>query len=316
MSVLSETADLSRLPRADNFGEILGQRLHAPHRPVLLARTLRHTEVTVTEVRLDHPTLERSDPLPAADAFVAAVQLRDYPVHEWWENGRQAPVTSLRAGDATIYDLKRDPRFTINNPFHSIHFELPRAVLDAIADDSGAKRISNLDYAPGVGVFDPVLHNLSLALRPAFDNPDQANRLFVDSVALAVAVHVVTTYGHLQPRTPRARGGLAPWQRRRAAELIDAHLDAHITIAQLARACGLSSSHFVRAFKASLGVTPYRWLLERRIDRARDLLTRTTMSTADVALACGFANQSHFTRTFCALTGSPPARWRRRHTPA
>jgi AraC family transcriptional regulator len=298
---------------SDNFGEILGQRLHAEHRPVLLARTLRHTEVAVAEVRLEHPTYERSDPLPPSDAFVVAVQLRDYPVHEWWEDGRRAPIRSLTAGQSTIYDLTRDPRFTINNPFHSIHFELPRRLLDAIADDAGTRRIVGLDYESGAGISDPVLEHLSLALRPSFECPDQANRLFVDHITLAVATHVAVTYGRLRPRQRRSHGRLSNLQHRRAVEFLDAHVDAHVTVAELARHCGLSSSYFNHAFKATTGTTPHRWLLERRVDKSQDLLRRTDYPMAEIALACGFANQSHFTRTFRAHVGCPPVAWRRQH---
>ena len=297
-----------------NFGETLGQRLHAEHRPVLLARALPQTDVAIAEVRSETPTGQRSDPLPGADTFVVAVQLRDFPVHEWWEDGRRAPITALNAGQTTLYDLKRDPRFLINNPFHSIHVELPRALLDAMADESGARRLSNLEYVPGAGIDDPILMHLALALRPVFSHAEQASRLFVDYIARAIATHVVATYGGVSEPRVRAGGGLAPWQVRRAAELVDAHLDGNLTMVQLAHHCGLSTSYFTRAFKKTTGVTPHRWLMQKRVERAVRLLSESAMPLADVALACGFANQSHFTRVFATAIGCPPREWRRRLT--
>ncbi len=297
---------------ADSFGTELGRRLHADHRPVLLARALPHLETTITEVRLQHPTHERSDPLTPADTFVAALQLIDFPVHKWWEDGKPAPITGLKAGQLSLYDLTRDPRFTINNPFHSIHVELPRTLLDAIADGTGAPRIAGLDYTPGAGIDDPVFRHLTLALRPSFAHPEQSSRLFVDSVTMAIAEHIATTYGRLRPSGRQETGGLSSWQARRATDLIDARLAGDLTVAQLAAHCGLSASHFTQAFRKSTGVTPHRWLMLRRVAKAKDLLRGGAHTLAEVALACGFAHQSHFTRAFGAITGCPPGEWRRR----
>lgn len=293
------------------FGEILGRRLHAEHHVVLAVRTLRNTDATVTEVRSDHPTNERSDPLPPADVFGVGLQLRDFPIHEWWEDGRAAPVTALPAGYATLYDLKRDPRFRMNRPFHSIHVALPRTLMDAVTEEACAGQLRDLRYTPGEGLRDRVIEPLMLSLRPALAHPDETSRLFVDHVVRALAHHVAVTYGQARSRT-LPRGGLTPWQQRRATEFVAAHLDGNVTIADLANQCGLSAGYFVSAFKRSTGVTPHRWLTERRVDTARRLLERGEMPVAQVALACGFANQSHFTRVFRLVTGCTPAAWRRR----
>jgi AraC family transcriptional regulator len=209
--------------------------------------------------------------------------------------------------------LKRDPRFMINHPFHSIHFQLPRRLLDALADESGSRRMADLNYAPGVGIDDPVFKHLAMALRPAFAHPVQASRLFVDAIAVAVAAHIMTTYGQLRDRDQHRSGGLAPWQTRRVSECIDARLDGNITIAELAAECGLSRSYFTQAFRKSMGITPHRWLMQRRVEKAKSLLREADKPAAEIALACGFASQSHLTRVFRAVEGCPPADWRRRN---
>ncbi|UPG90982.1 AraC family transcriptional regulator [Luteibacter aegosomaticola] len=107
------------------------------------------------------------------------------------------------------------------------------------------------------------------------------------------------------------RGGLANWQERRALAFMEQRLDQSFPVSDVADACGLSVNHFSRAFRRSLGKPPHRWLLERRIGRARELLQTTELSLADIALACGFAEQSHFTRVFTRLVGMPPGAWRR-----
>jgi AraC-like DNA-binding protein len=84
------------------------------------------------------------------------------------------------------------------------------------------------------------------------------------------------------------------------------------SLAELARACGLSRGHFTRAFKITTGLSPHQWLLRHRIEKARDMLVRTELPLAQIALRCGFADQSHLTRVFGMAVGDSPAAWRRR----
>jgi transcriptional regulator GlxA family with amidase domain len=88
------------------------------------------------------------------------------------------------------------------------------------------------------------------------------------------------------------------------------HVADGIALVELARACRLSSSAFVRAFKQSMGVPPHQWLLLRRIDRAIELMRDGTVQLAEVALSAGFADQSHFTRIFAGKMGVSPGVWR------
>lgn len=127
---------------------------------------------------------------------------------------------------------------------------------------------------------------------------------------VALALRAILTF---RPAREEAapRGGLATWQERRAITYMDERLDQSFPVSAVADACGLSVNHFSRAFRRSMGKPPHRWLLDRRIDRARELLRDTEVSLADIALACGFAEQSHFTRVFTRTVGIPPGAWRR-----
>jgi len=233
------------------YGSRLADRLHSETSRALVSRTLRKDVVGLTEIRSDHPTHALSGPIPREDAFLIALQLRDFPNHKYWEEGRPLPVFTLRAGWTTFYDLKRDPRFLLDRPFHAVHLYFPHVSLNAIADAANAPPITDLRYEPGSGVDDPIVRALTSALYPALDRPDEANRLFVDWTMLALACHIAQTYGGLQ--TLPARGGLAPWQERRAKEVLEANLCGDVPLTELARECGLSTSHFSRAFKDTTG---------------------------------------------------------------
>ena len=107
-----------------------------------------------------------------------------------------------------------------------------------------------------------------------------------------------------------ARGGLAPWQERRAKEMITANLGG-MPLKGLAGECRLSMSHFSRAFHRSVGMPPHRWLMKRRIEVAKEKLHDGRMSLTDVAAACGFSDQSHLSRVFRQTVGVSPGVWRR-----
>jgi AraC family transcriptional regulator len=158
---------------------------------------------------------------------------------------------------------------------------------------------------------DPVLYHLGACLGALFEHPDENNSLLVDHIALSLQSHLYQAYSATPPSGRRARGGLAPWQESRAKEAMDADLDKEITIARLAHDCRLSASQFGRAFRQSTGCTPHRWRLQRRVERAQDLLLTSDKTLAQIASSCGFFDPSHLTRAFRQIVGTSPGLWRR-----
>src|SRR6266446_748569 len=151
---------------------------------------------------------------------------------------------------------------------------------------------------------DPVVHHLGLCLHTARSRPSEMSPVCADHVASALQAYLKQAHDVVSLPPPAARGGLAPWQLRRAKEMLISRLDEPISLAELARACKLSPSHFARAFRQTTGQPPHRWLMEQ-------LIVDTTLSLAQIAQTCGFADQSHFTRVFAQLVQSSPGQWRR-----
>lgn len=114
-------------------------------------------------------------------------------------------------------------------------------------------------------------------------------------------------HSHLNP----VRGGLTARQLKRVREFIDAQIPIEITISDLAALAGLSHYHFIRAFKDTVGFTPYQYVQSERIRRARALLSNPDLSLGDVALAVGFSDASHLNRVFRKFVGVTPTAFRR-----
>jgi transcriptional regulator GlxA family with amidase domain len=110
-----------------------------------------------------------------------------------------------------------------------------------------------------------------------------------------------------------ARGGLAPWQKRKIQNYIDDKLEESLPVGVLAKLVSLSPSYFCRAFKESFGEPPHAYVIKMRVERAKMLMLTTSESLSQIALACGLVDQAHLCRCFRQVTGATPGAWRRSH---
>lgn len=278
--------------------------------PTLTTQTLVRGDLAVSQIGCD-TNLGVTRLVPPQDALIVGLAIHECAAFEYAVDGRPAVRTSVVVGDTMLHDLNRDPIGNMLSPFRSLMFYLPRKALDEIAYNADASRIGGFSLQPGTAVFDPIVNQLGTSLLPALERPNEASCLFVDYVLMAVSTHVAHTYGGMRRLSKPIIGGLAPWQERRAKEILNANLDGDVSLVALATECGLSVGHFARAFRQSTGTAPHRWLLEQRINKAQGLLCNSSLSLADIALACGFADQSHFTRAFTHAVTISPGTWRR-----
>jgi len=295
------------------YGDGLASRFWLETPKSHVTRSLKRGVLAVTQIKSAFPTPEPSQSIGYDEAYLVGLMVGDVPDHELWQDGRPAKTPAFRAGDTALFDLRRDPISYTRTAHHSLHFYLPRTALTELAERSGTRFGGELSYRFATGHDDPIVRQLGGALLLALEDGDASDGFYLDHILNAVAAHVLRHYGDTGPGAKRIiNGGLTPRQLRRAKELMRAHLGGDILLSQLAEACGLSVTHFARAFRQSTGTSPHRWLLDLRIERAMGLLLED-QALSDVALNCGFADQSHFTRTFTKHTGISPGRWRRLH---
>lgn len=293
------------------YGRNLGAKFGAEDAPYIVTRALQSGELAATELCVDRPNGRLSDPIPEADAYMLCLMLSDIPDNSYWEEGRQVSQYSLRAGDVTIHDLSREPSAVIDKPLHSLLLFLPCSAFHALADQANVPRVSELRYTPGEPVLDETIKHIGLSLMPAFRAPERVNRLFTDHLMLALATHCAQTYGGLESNPRPFKGGLASWQEKKSKEMLAGDLTGSTPLHEIAYACGLSVSHFSRAFRKTTGLAPHAWLLQARVDAAKAMLRRGDTPLSAIAQTCGFADQSHLATVFKRRVGYSPSIWRR-----
>ena len=156
---------------------------------------------------------------------------------------------------------------------------------------------------------DPILAHLIRALRDVLRLPRESQAAYGGPLGQALATHLLA---HYRSSKVLAAGALPLSRLRRITEHIDRNLDAPLSLRELSALTGLSVFHFARTFKERTGLSPHQYVLRRRVERAKELLSEPSASLAEIALRCGFSHQSHFTRAFHQLSGMTPTRWRER----
>lgn len=207
-----------------------------------------------------------------------------------------------------IRDLSEPYKADLGGPFDFVLFEISPASLIKIAEDAEMPGLTCLSAETASK--DIVLANLARALIPALEKPEEASALFIDQMTTAIGTYLVQRYGG-QPVTPDRSQKLSRSHEDLAKSLLLENLDGNVSISEAAQLCNLSRGYFIRAFRDTTGMTPYQWVLRERIDRARNLLRSSDTPLAEVAIVCGFADQSHFTRVFSSIVGTTPGNWRR-----
>ncbi len=161
---------------------------------------------------------------------------------------------------------------------------------------------------------DPAVEELIACLRRSLIDDSRCGGLCLDLVGTSLALRLFETYGENGRPPPSIRGGLGASRRRRIVDFIEAHLDEDIGLAALAAEAGLSPHHFGKAFKTTFGKPPCRYITERRIQKAKEMLLSDGASITEIALALGFSSHSHFTDVFRKMTGTTPSLFRRNCT--
>lgn len=267
---------------------------------------------------LTRAACQPTDALPChsllnADFYTLIIYLQDSEQHDVWCDEMHLPGVSKFAGSIAIFDRRYDWHSVIRGPLDCAVLHVSKFALNQLAGVAIDRSIDLLDSPGRVDGVDEAVQHLALAIMPSLEQPRRTSELFTEQIIRMIFGHLVHTLWQPGARVAEGRNRLAAWQMRRAREVVDVNIRNRIGVQDLAAACRLSPSHFSYLFKRTNGISPHQWLIERRLEHAKNLLRTTNRTLVDVAFAAGFADQSHFTRVFSRHVMASPLAWRREH---
>lgn len=158
---------------------------------------------------------------------------------------------------------------------------------------------------------DALIHQMGLALKSSLEVDGMGSRFYVDSMATALAAHLLRHYSTRNHQLREYEDGLSKQKLRQAVEYIQAHLGENLSLSDIASKLGMSQYYFCHLFKRSTGISPHQYLIQQRVEQAKHLLKQPERTILSVAMECGFANQSHFAKCFRQCTGMSPNQFRK-----
>ena len=185
---------------------------------------------------------------------------------------------------------------------------LDPSLVERAAQDADPK--GRFEVVARANARDPLVSRVGLALLAEMELEAPGARLYAESLANVLAVHVLRNYTAAGAEPHRFKGGLSGRKLRRVLSFIAENPEHELTLEDLAGEAAMSTFHFAREFKRATGTTPHQHLIRFRVERAKALLAESQLPLAEVGLRTGFSHQSHFTRLFRRLTGTTPQSYR------
>ncbi|ARV62822.1 AraC family transcriptional regulator [Nostocales cyanobacterium HT-58-2] len=193
---------------------------------------------------------------------------------------------------------------------HYLWIRLPLHFTQQVAQEAAEIDSEHVELLPEFRTRNRSIEQIGMMLLGELHNGGLAGRLYVESLANVLAVQLLRNYSATQPRVSLYSGGLSDHQLQRVIDYINDYLAEEIKLSDLAELLGMSQFHFSHLFKQSMGIPPYQYVIQQRVERAKQFLKQTQISIAEVALLCGFNSHSHLSKWFRQLTGMTPKAYR------
>jgi AraC family transcriptional regulator len=213
-------------------------------------------------------------------------------------------------GDLSITPAKVPLFARWDSEDHFLEIRIASSFIQAVAQETLNINSDHLELVPKFRARDPQIEAIALMLLGELQQESLGGKLYIDSLTNVLAVHLLRRYTVTHPRLAVYEGGLPQHQLLQVLDYINDHLSQDIKLVDLAALLGMSQFHFSHQFKQSIGIAPYQYLLQQRIERAKQLLRQTDQSIVDIAFSCGFNSHSHLSKQFRQFTGVTPKAYR------
>ena len=212
----------------------------------------------------------------------------------------------LPPGSFFLLPARTPTFFSWNETDESIIFTLEQSALQQIAIENDCLNPSRVELLPIIYKRDLKLEFFAKSFKEEMHNKALGGRLYSDYLANLFTIHLLRHYCAFEPKLKQYQGGLSRHRLQRAIAYIQDHLAENISLAEMAQEVGMSQHHFCRLFKQSTGIAPYQYVIQQRLERAKQLLLQNKLSIAEVAQEVGFSEQSQLSRHLKRATGLTP----------
>jgi AraC family transcriptional regulator len=278
----------------------------ATERPILSSQTQGWDNILVEQFQ--HPPGEEKSHFNEEHAICLSLAPR--PVRLMQIKGGRTYVGLHSKGDISLTPATIPSYFRWESDDSCLQIRIASQFIQTIARETIAIDPDRLELRLEFQARDPRLEAIGMMLLAELQQETVGNRLYIESLSNVLAVHLLRQYAAPNARLIIYDRGLSERQTLQVVEYVNEHLHQDIKLSDLAALVGISESHLSRRFKQSIGMTPYQYLLQQRIERAKQLLKEGDRSIMDIALLCGFNSHSHLSKQFRQLTGMTPKNYR------
>lgn len=288
------------------LGETHGIFRAPGHSPYANSEALGWRSVLVVLEHDNAPFQLQCDPVKD---YLIVLQLKGATRLRWRIEGRSEAGTGV-IGAVSFIPAGAGFRLFGESATDTAHIYVRHQLLDEIAAELGPTESGGCVLAPCLAVRDPMLEQLASGCVSALEQPGVLSSTYVDHLAWAMAAHLVRSRSTRFEWTPRAAVGMSRPKLERVRDYVAAHLEQGIALGDLARVAALSPTYFARSFKRALGMAPYQYVLNMRVEKVKTLLRSDAHTLAEIAALCGFCHQEHMTRVFRRMLGLTPGDYR------
>jgi AraC family transcriptional regulator len=239
-------------------------------------------------------------------SFCLTLQTGEQVGMEWWSEGRHGRE-SHRCGSMVLVTPGTRDRMRWDGPWRPVVVSIAESYLVRAAQELGCK--NPLALTNRWNFQDCQLQMLMEGLRREMDHGWEIGSLYQDHIAMALSLTLIQRYSKETTISPIAKGGMSRVRLQRVLDYIDANSRQEITLNDLAVVAEMSRFHFARLFRLRMGVTPYRYVTEQRLENAKALLRCHPRALGEIARKTGFTNSAHFSRAFRRYVGVSPSEW-------
>ncbi len=276
------------------------------HLPILSSQTQGWENILVEQFQ--QPTGEAR--CQYSDEHAIYLSLASRPVRLLQIQGSKTYAGLYGKGDISITPAKTPFFARWDGDDHYLQIRIASRFIQSVAREALAMNPDQLELLPEFRIRDRQIEAIAMMLLSELQQENLGGRLYIESLANVLAVHLLRQYTTAKPRLAIYEGGLPERQLLQVLEYINEHLDQDIKLTDLAQLLDMSQFHFSHAFKKAIGTAPYQYLIQQRVERAKQLLKQTDRSIMDIAFLCGFNSHSHLSKQFRQFTAMTPKAYR------